>query len=179
MSNSLPNWITTLIETEADVSPEQAMTLSVDIALASAQNQGGPFGAVLLDGENRIVTVGWNNVVLSKDSTAHAEIDCLRRAQQLLGSHDLKALGQFTLYSSTAPCIQCFGAIWWAGVAGVSIGAPRESAEDSGFMEGPVSDELWEEATKLKGIKRTILSVPGLDTIAPFKEFERLGGVLY
>ena len=179
MNKQLPEWVSPLLPVDQQLSPEGALALSIEIAVGSARNKGGPFGAVLLNENGELITIGWNNVVLSHDSTAHAEIDCIRRAQQKLNTHDLKSAGEYLLYSSTAPCIQCFGALWWAGISKVIVGAPKESAEQSGFDEGPVSDSLWREAKARKGIEFQTMKLTELDPSLPFIEFEKAGGVLY
>ena len=175
----LPAWIEEILADTARPHPAEALELSVRIAIESARNGGGPFGALLVNQTGDIVSAGWNSVVHSQDSTAHAEIDCLRRAQAQLQTHDLQSKGEFTLYSSTAPCIQCFGAIWWSGLSNVIVGASKTNAEETGFNEGPVSPMLWEAAKLEKNISYSPLVVDGLDLTEPFKEFKRLGGILY
>lgn len=175
----LPDWIENIITVKSAVTAQQAITLTVSIATESALHGGGPFGALLLNAEHEIITAGWNHVVQSSDSTAHAEVDCLRRSQRLLETHDLRAKGMYFLYSSTAPCIQCFGALWWSGISGVIAGSTKETAEATGFDEGPMLPHLWEEAAKKKGIAYTQLTVPGVDFNKPFATFKKVGGVLY
>lgn len=175
----LPDWIQDIIAVQGAVPPEQAIALTVSIATESVSQGGGPFGALMLNAQHEILTAGWNHVVQSSDSTAHAEVDCLRRSQRLLKTHNLRTKGAYFLYSSTAPCIQCFGALWWSGISGVSAGATKETAEATGFDEGPMLPHLWEEASKRKGITYTQLIVPGIDFNKPFETFKQVGGVLY
>ena len=41
-------------------------------------NEGGPFGAVIVDENNNIISNGNNQVLNQKDPTAHAEIVAIR-----------------------------------------------------------------------------------------------------
>ncbi|MBC8329804.1 MAG: nucleoside deaminase [Planctomycetes bacterium] len=128
------------------------MDLALAIAEANPGRGGGPFGAVVADAGGGIVSLGWNDVIPGCDSTAHAEIVAIRRAQRAIGSHDLASAGPLTLYASCEPCIQCYGAIWWSGLRAVRAAATRAEAEALGFLEGPVTAELWAEALRVKGI---------------------------
>lgn len=152
------------------------MALALDIALASARNGGGPFGAVVCDPEGRVVDVGWNQVVATNDSTAHAEIVAMRRAQSRIGAHLLTG---HSLYTSCAPCIQCFGAIYWSGLGTVYAAARKADAEALGFDEGPPMQELWHEAKRARGV--TLVSDFQRDARAqaPFAAYRAAGGIDY
>jgi tRNA(Arg) A34 adenosine deaminase TadA len=176
---ALPPWLPKDFPWEASRTSEECMALSISIALASARHGGGPFGAVLADEQGQLVEIGWNNVIESRDSTAHAEIHCLRRAQQRLGTHNLRAAGELTLYSSCAPCIQCFGAIFWSGVTRVYTAATKEDAEKLGFQEGPATEALWEEARREKGIVYTPCFCRDERALEPFRVYLARGGVIY
>ena len=39
-----------------------------------ANNEGGPFGAVIVDSQNNLVSTGNNRVIIDNDPTAHAEM---------------------------------------------------------------------------------------------------------
>lgn len=152
------------------------MALAIDIALASARNGGGPFGAVIADGQGRVVEVGWNQVVASHDSTAHAEIVAMRRAQTRKASHLLPG---HALYTSCAPCIQCYGAIYWSGVTRVYAAASKADAEALGFDEGPAMDALWKHATQARGITFVPDFQRDAHALLPFKTYREVGGIDY
>lgn len=179
---AVPPWVERLLTAVPEhVGPEAAMELAIGIAESNAEHRGGPFGAVLVDASGRLVALGWNDVIRTHDSTAHAEIVALRRAQAALGTHDLAAAGRgpLTLYTSCAPCIQCFGALYWSGVGEVVAAAPAEAAEAIGFAEGPITPELWEVAARDKGLRYLEGFRDGPAAREPFEVYRRLGGEIY
>lgn len=120
-------------------------------------------------------------MVETHDSTAHAEINALRQAQARLGTHDLGTTdqGPLTLYGSCAPCIQCFGAIYWSGLAAVITAARGQDAERLGFQEGPVTDALWEKAAEDKGLLFVGEAKTSVDPSLPFETYRAQGGQIY
>jgi len=94
--------------------------------------------------------VGVNLVLQSGFSIAHAEIIALMRAQAVLGNALLGA-PPLTLFASTEPCCQCFGALVWAGVRRLVCGASTADAEAVGFDEGPKPD-AWVTVLERRGI---------------------------
>lgn len=158
------------------LTPDALMDLAIEIALTSAKNGGGPFGAVLADAQGRVVDVGWNAVLATTDSTAHAEIVALRRAQSRLGTH---RLGGAALFSSCAPCIQCYGAIYWSGLSKVYAAARKADAETIGFDEGPALDALWEHARSERGIEYLADFRRDERALAPLRLYRERGGVDY
>jgi tRNA(Arg) A34 adenosine deaminase TadA len=177
-----PDWLNSIVRWDQSYSsPEELMQVAFKIALGNVANGGGPFSALIADAQNRIVEVGWNNVVRSHDSTAHAEVHCIRRAQQLLKTHDLNASarGQLTFYVSCSPCIQCFGAIYWSGLKNIIASASKADAESIGFDEGPVSPALWQAAKELKNIQYTQGFLSGPESGAPFEAYKKNSGLIY
>jgi tRNA(Arg) A34 adenosine deaminase TadA len=171
-----PDWLNGIVDFDARYAgPEALMKTAFQIAIGNVQQGGGPFSALIADADYRIVEVGWNNVVRSHDSTAHAEIHCIRRAQKLLGTHDLANTprGNLTFYVSCSPCIQCFGAIYWSGLRNVIASASKTDAESIGFDEGPVSAELWQHAKQLKGIEYRSGYLYGPESKEPFVAYTR------
>jgi guanine deaminase len=139
---SYPDWIHELVDWHRSIdSHEERMALASDIACRNVTEGGGPFGALITDAAGRIISVGYNCVHASCDSTAHAEILAIRNAEAKLKTHRLDDLH---LYSSGDPCIMCFGAIWWSGLSSVHSAAGVEVAESAGFSEGPITPQLWE-----------------------------------
>ncbi|MGB4494792.1 MAG: M15 family metallopeptidase, partial [Limnochordia bacterium] len=64
------------------------------------ENIGGPFGAAIFDQEGNIIVVASNSVLRDHDPTAHAEVNAIREAGRLLGTHDLSG---YILYATGYP----------------------------------------------------------------------------
>lgn len=111
---------------------------AINIAAAGIKNGGGPFGAVITK-EGKIISEAINNVVLTNDPTAHAEILAIRKAASVLKSHDLN---KCTLYTSCEPCPMCLGAIYWAGIKKVVYACDRIDAERAGFSDNFIYEEI-------------------------------------
>lgn len=101
------------------------------LELARQAGAGGevPVGAVVVkDGE--IVGRGFNQPILRRDPSAHAEVMALRDAAACLGNYRLP---DCELYVTLEPCTMCVGAILHARIARVAFGAadPKTGAAGS------------------------------------------------
>lgn len=110
------------------------MPSPMEIALCEALSgmdagDGGPFGAVIVR-DDQIIASAHNNVLTSHDPTAHAEITAIRKASEVLGTHDLSGC---VLYSSCYPCPMCMGAIFWAHIDLVYYASSMDDAAEGGF----------------------------------------------
>ncbi len=92
-------------------------------------NDGGPFGAVIVK-NGEIIASAHNEVLKTKDPTAHAEINAIRIASKVLDSFELSGC---TLYTTCMPCPMCLGAIFWARIETVYYGATEHDAARGGF----------------------------------------------
>ncbi|KAK8657650.1 hypothetical protein V6N13_035879 [Hibiscus sabdariffa] len=81
-----------------------------------------PVGAVLVQ-HGKIIARGCNLVEELRDSTAHAEMICIREASSMLNSW---RLADTTLYVTLEPCPMCAGAILQARIDTVVWGAPNK-----------------------------------------------------
>ena len=93
------------------------------------KNDGGPFGAVIIK-DDKIIASAHNEVLKTKDSTAHAEMNAIRKACKELDSFDLNGC---ILYTTCKPCPMCLGAIFWARISTVYYGATEDDASRGGF----------------------------------------------
>lgn len=119
---------------------------AVEIAGDGIKSGGGPFGAVVcLDG--KVISEAFNRVVLDHDPTAHAEVLAIRKAAEILNTHDLN---KCILYTSCEPCPMCLGAIYWAGIKKVVYGCDRIDAEEAGFSDKFIYDEINLEPDRRK-----------------------------
>ncbi|USD33177.1 MULTISPECIES: tRNA adenosine(34) deaminase TadA [Vibrio] len=102
------------------------------LALAAQAELEGevPVGAVLVkDGE--VVAEGWNQSIGHHDATAHAEMQVLRKAGQVLENYRLL---DTTLYVTLEPCPMCAGALLHSRVKRIVFGAPDLKAGAAGTV---------------------------------------------
>lgn len=96
------------------------------MAIAEAEKAGMageiPIGAVVVC-KDRIVGRGHNMTEALNDVTAHAEMQAITAAAETLGG---KYLTDCTLYVTVEPCLMCAGAIGWAQIPRIVIGAGDE-----------------------------------------------------
>ena len=81
-----------------------------------------PIGAVVVC-KDRIISRAHNLTETLCDVTAHAEMQAITSAANLLGG---KYLTDCTLYVTVEPCTMCAGAIGWAQIPRIVYGAPDE-----------------------------------------------------
>jgi tRNA(adenine34) deaminase len=103
-------------------SAQDAEFMSVAIELAEEAGRCGevPVGAVVVGPDGRIVGRGFNQPILRRDPTAHAEIMALRAAAQTLSNYRMPGC---TLYVTLEPCAMCAGAIMHSRIGRVVFGA--------------------------------------------------------
>jgi tRNA(Arg) A34 adenosine deaminase TadA len=158
----LPDWLAEAVE-PGRAYPSDADKVGLAIALSRLNIEhasGGPFGAAVFDGADRLVAAGVNRVVSQNCSVAHAEIMAYLAAQQALGRFRLNETGQpHVLATSAQPCCQCYGATVWAGVDTLLIGARSEDVEAlTEFDEGPLpADWIGELERRGIAVRRDIL----------------------
>jgi tRNA(adenine34) deaminase len=102
-------------------------------AAQRARDEGEvPIGAVVVF-EGKVVGVGANRNLASRDPTAHAEILALRQAAQTLGNHRLL---DCELFVTIEPCPMCAGAIVHARLKRLVYGAddPKAGAVHSAMV---------------------------------------------
>jgi hypothetical protein len=119
----LPDWLAQIVAEypEPLATDEARMALTIRLSQENVRRGGGPFGGTVFFGD-RLLASGVNLVLASGYSIAHAEIVALMAAQSALGGGALN-LPPLTLFASTEPCCQCFGALVWAGAW---CAAPRQ-----------------------------------------------------
>lgn len=133
--------------------------------------EGGPFGAVIVDKDGNVIAEGNNEVLLTKDPTAHAEVTTIRKACKKLNTHDLSG---YILYTSCEPCPMCLSAIIWSNIKEVYYGADRKDAADVGFRDDAIYEFLAgnNELLSLKQIDRE-------ECIKTMEEYKEINGEIY
>jgi tRNA(Arg) A34 adenosine deaminase TadA len=89
---------------------------SITVAWRAREKGNHPFGAVLVDENDRVVLEAENTVVTGRDATGHAETNLVRLATQQFSPEEL---ARCSLYASTEPCAMCAGAIHWSQIGRV------------------------------------------------------------
>ena len=121
---------------------ERALTSALN---SSKKGIGGPFGACItkvIDGEEKIVAVATNSVLAECDPTAHAEVNAIRFAGQMLRTHDLRGC---TLYTTCYPCPMCMSAAIWANIDKIVYGCTQKDADEVGFRD----ENMYKMLTRL------------------------------
>ena len=90
-------------------------------AQKAAERDEVPVGAVVVC-RDRIIARAHNLTETLNDVTAHAEMQAITAAANYLGG---KYLNDCTLYVTVEPCVMCAGAIAWAQMGRLVIGAMR------------------------------------------------------
>ena len=96
-----------------------------------------PVGCVIVrDGE--IIARGHNLTETAKDPTVHAEMNALREAAEKLGGWRLPGC---SAYVTCEPCAMCAGAMVWARIEKLYIGADDPKAGACGSVVNVASNE--------------------------------------
>lgn len=98
---------------------EQFMRKALVEAQAAFDEGEIPIGAVVVC-QGRVISRAHNLTETLHDVTAHAEMQAITSAADLLGG---KYLTDCTLYVTVEPCIMCAGAIGWAQIPRIVYGA--------------------------------------------------------
>ncbi|RYC67706.1 MULTISPECIES: nucleoside deaminase [Spirosoma] len=101
------------------MSDDYFMEIALGLAEEAAADGEIPVGAVVVC-RNRIIGKGKNQTEQLNDVTAHAEMLAITAATQSLGG---KYLTDCTLYVTLEPCVMCAGALYWAQISRLVIGA--------------------------------------------------------
>ncbi len=96
-----------------------------------------PVGAVLVK-DDQIVAEGWNQSILLHDPSAHAEMQCLRLAGQLIQNYRLI---DTTLYVTLEPCPMCAGLLVHSRIKRLVFGARDAKTGAAGSLMNLLQDE--------------------------------------
>lgn len=157
---ALPDWVAAVDDARPYPDDDAKMTLAIDLARRNVEAEsGGPFGAAVFDADDRALAVGVNCVLPQTCSLAHAETMACMLAQRHAGRVRLnqtdggESRAPITLATSAQPCCQCYGALVWAGIDRLLIGANSEDVESLvGFDEGPLPVD-WVGELERRGIE--------------------------
>ena len=110
----------------------------------------GPFLAAIYDKKGNLIAKCANSVIETNCSNNHAEMNTIRKAQEVLNTFDLSNY-DLSLYVTSEPCLMCLGGIMWSGIKEIYFGVPSKRVEEiTGFDEGFKPD--WLDEFKKRGI---------------------------
>jgi guanine deaminase len=143
--------------------------------VGSARGDGGPFGAVIIDADGRIIAKAHNQVLKDCDPTGHAETLAIRRAAKKLGTPHLTGC---VLVASSEPCPMCLTVAYWAQIKEVAYALPASVAAKAGFSDVFIYRELAKASGKRK-LKLTHLDERQGEGRAIFQDWVRGKGKTY
>lgn len=147
---------------------KEFMREAIRLSMNSVETGGGPFGAVIVK-DGRIIAGTSNSVTLDNDPTAHAEVNCIRKACKALGTFDLSGCD---IYTSCEPCPMCLGAIYWAHLDRIFYANNRKDAAEIDFDD----DFIYEEIAKpLDGRKTPVIPILRNEALAVFTAWKEKG----
>ena len=101
---------------------ERFMRMALNEARMALAKGEIPIGAVVVS-KGRVIARAHNLTETLTDVTAHAEMQAVTMAANLLGG---KYLTDCTLYVTVEPCVMCAGALGWAQVPRIVYGCRDE-----------------------------------------------------
>jgi guanine deaminase len=146
---------------------EKFMQAAIDLSRqGSENNEGGPFGCVIVKGD-AIIGRGNNKVLLLNDPTAHAEVVAIRDACQTLGHFQLD---DCEVYTSCEPCPMCLGALYWARPKKIYYANSRQDAAGIGFDDSMIYEEV---CSSVENRKIQLQCISREEAIKVFEEWEK------
>ncbi len=119
--------------------PNAFMWKAIELSIENVRSgRGGPFAALVVK-DGRMIAQGTNQVALTNDPTAHAEIVAIREACRALGHFQLSGC---EIYTTCEPCPMCLGAIYWARPAKVFFASTGKDAAAYGFDDALILEQL-------------------------------------
>lgn len=113
------------------------MQMAIDEARKGiTAGHGGPFGSVIVK-DGKVIATGHNQVVSTHDPTLHGEIDAIRKASALLGTHNLSGC---EIYTTGEPCHMCLCACLWAHISKIYYGCTIADNGRIGFRDDQFND---------------------------------------
>ncbi len=145
---------------------QQHLQRAIRLARDNVAQGGRPFGAVLVhDGEVLVDAV--NEIHLSQDPTAHAELLAIRAASQQLGAR----LEGCVIYASGQPCPMCLSAMYLCSVERVVFAASNAMAEPFGLSTAAIGQQI---GLPLDEQRLPIQHLPDVTMTALYREWKTL-----
>jgi tRNA(Arg) A34 adenosine deaminase TadA len=111
---------------------------AIAVAHSNVEKGGRPFGAVIVK-DGKIIATGVNEILATKDPTAHAELNAIRAASRKLDTANLK---DCSVYASGHPCPMCLAAMYMAGIRAVVYAYSNDDGAPYGLSTVSIYTEL-------------------------------------
>ena len=112
---------------------EKYMRMALAEARRAYEADEVPIGAVIVS-RSQVIARGHNLTETLTDVTAHAEMQAITSATNMLGG---KYLVDCTLYVTVEPCLMCAGALGWSQILRVVYGAADDKRGYHTFCSNP------------------------------------------
>ena len=116
---------------------ESLMRQALDVARRGMEAGEAPIGCVLARGDGTVIARGHNELNVSQDKTAHAEMVAFRSA----GGKVPADARDLLLVSTLEPCVMCLGAAMEAAVDTIVYGLKAPADSGTGRVQPPESPE--------------------------------------
>ena len=110
---------------------EDSMRLSLEEGLLALATGDVPVGCVIVGPDGAVIGRGHNRREADHSALAHAEVEAIRQACEVLGSWRLHGC---TMYVTLEPCPMCAGAIINSRIPSVWYGAKDEKTGSCGSV---------------------------------------------
>lgn len=114
------------------------MQRALVLARQNIQAGGRPFAAVLVH-QGQVIAEAVNQIHLSQDPTAHAEMQAIRLASQVLGRSRLAGC---EIYATGHPCPMCLAAMHLCGIERAWFAYSNEDGEPFGLSTAAVYAQM-------------------------------------
>jgi tRNA(adenine34) deaminase len=126
---------------------ETLMRLALDQAHNAWALAEVPVGAVVVK-DGRVIATGFNQPIGNSDPTAHAEIQAMRAAADLLGNY---RLSHCEVYVTLEPCAMCAGAMQHARIKRLVFGASDPKTGACGSVVDLFAEPKLNHHTQVRG----------------------------
>ena len=126
---------------------EKWMKFAVEEAIQAKNKCEVPVGAIIIQ-DNIIISKAHNQSIIENDATAHAEIQAIRLAGNVLKNY---RMNNASIYVTLEPCPMCLGAIMHARIEKVIYGAKDPNTGVCGSCENLSDAKFFNHNVSISG----------------------------
>jgi tRNA(Arg) A34 adenosine deaminase TadA len=157
----------TSVRSDGELMDNPFMARAIQLSIENVRSgRGGPFGAVVVK-NGAIVAEGANQVTLTNDATAHAEMIAISEACRKLQCFDLRGC---EIYTSCEPCPMCLGAIYWARLDRIYFANGNADAAKAGFDDSFIYSEFLKPLNQRKILMSQTMREEALEAFQAWQE---------